>query len=43
MEIYKIIFKNSIFKDESTYYLTALEIQNGELTKILNSGMIENG
>jgi len=40
---FRYIFKNEIFNDISIYYLTLKEIENGDLNKILKSGMIENG
>lgn len=40
---FRYIFKNKYFSDFSFYYLSLKEIEEGILTKILQSGMIENG
>lgn len=40
---FRYVFKNKFFGDFSFYHLTLKQIEEGVLTKILKSGMKENG
>jgi len=40
---FRYVFKNKVFGDISIYYLTLKQVEQGAVSKILNSGMKGNG